>query len=146
MCGILSVHLVVEADDKRALWRRTTGLEVRVARRLNALLGTKGRFWGDRYHARALGTPREMRHAIVYVLMNWKKHARSARVFDPCSSAWWFTGWTEPPGTGAPGWNHAGPPVEKPRVWLAREGWARGGRIDPSERPKEVPSALGLRP
>src|SRR6185369_9298482 len=45
------VHLMVEADDKRALGRGTTGLEVRVARRLNVLLGKKGRFWGDRYHA-----------------------------------------------------------------------------------------------
>jgi len=65
MCGILSVHLVVEADDKRALWRGTTGLEVRVARRLNALLGKKGRFWRDRYHARALATPREVRNGLV---------------------------------------------------------------------------------
>src|SRR4051812_32104663 len=46
------VHLVVEADDKESLWRGTTGLEVRVARRLNSMLGKKGRFWGDRYHAR----------------------------------------------------------------------------------------------
>jgi putative transposase len=132
------VHLVVEADDKRALWCGTTGLEVRVARRLNTLLGKKGRFWGDRYHARALGTPREVRHAIVYVLMNWKKHAPNARAFDPCSSAWWFNGWTEPPRSRPPGWRDA-PPVEKPSVWLAREGWARGGRIDPSERPRDDP-------
>jgi putative transposase len=134
----MSVHLVVEADDKRALWVGTTGLEVRVARKLNALLRKKGRFWGDRYHSRALGTPREVRHAIVYVLMNWKKHAPRARTFDPCSSAWWCTGWTVPPRTRPPGWSCADPPIEKPRFWLAREGWARGGSIDPSERPKDA--------
>jgi REP element-mobilizing transposase RayT len=132
------VHLVVEAEDKRALGRGTTGLEVRVARRLNALLEKKGRFWGDRYHARALRTPREVRRAIVYVVMNWKKHAPSARGFDPCSSAWWFDGWTRPPRTRAPGWTDPDAPVQKPNVWLAREGWARGGQIDPSERPKDA--------
>jgi REP element-mobilizing transposase RayT len=132
------VHLVVEAGDKRALGRGTTGLEVRVARRLNVLLGKKGRFWGDRYHARALRNPAEVRHAIVYVLMNWKKHVRSARAFDPCSSAWWFDGWTKPPRTRPPGWSHAAPPVLEPSVWLAREGWARDGQIDPNERPKDA--------
>jgi putative transposase len=130
------VHLVVEADDKRSLWRGTTGLEVRVARRINALLGKKGRFWGDRYHARALKTPREMRSGLVYVLMNWKKHAPSARGFDVCSSAWWFDGWTKPPTSHPPGWIDPDPPVERPRAWLAKTGWARTGLLDPSERPK----------
>ena len=131
------VHLVVEADDKRSLWRGTTGLEVRIARRLNALLAKKGRFWGDRYHARALRSPREVRHGLVYVLMNWKKHAPKARGFDPCSSAWWFDGWTKPPPSRPPGWTDPDPPVARSRVWLARSGWARGGLLDPNERPKE---------
>src|SRR2546423_1342023 len=113
------VHLVVEADDKRSLWRGTTGLEVRVARRLNALLAKKGRFWGDRYHARALRTPREVRHGLVYVLMNWKKHGPKARGFDPCSAAWWFEGWTKPPSSRPPGWTDPDPPVEKASAWLA---------------------------
>ena len=132
------VHLVVEAEDKRSLWRGTTGLEVRVARRLNSMLGKKGQFWGDRYHARPMKTPREVRSGIVYVLMNFKKHRANALAFDPCSSAWWFDGWTNPPSSRPPGWTERAPPVEKPRVWLARTGWARGGRVDPSERPKEA--------
>jgi hypothetical protein len=82
--------------------------------------------------------PRDVRNAIVYVLMNWKKHTPSARGFDPCSSAWWFDGWTKPPTTRPPGWDDPDPPVEKPSFWLASEGWARGGLIDPSERPKDA--------
>src|SRR5262249_51577855 len=33
---------------------------------------------GDRYHARSLSTPREVRNALVYVLNNWRKHVRGA--------------------------------------------------------------------
>ena len=48
---------------------------------------------GDRYHVRALETPREVRHALVYVLQNWRKHLTDVRGLDPRSSAAWFTGW-----------------------------------------------------
>jgi hypothetical protein len=45
-------------------------------------------------HARALRTPREVRHALVYVLMNFKKHGgRAAHRLDAMSSARWFDGW-----------------------------------------------------
>ena len=34
----------------------------------------RGFLWADRYHARALRTPKEVRHVLVYVLFNIKKH------------------------------------------------------------------------
>lgn len=72
------LHLVVEAADG-ALSRGVQGLAIRVARHVNALLKTRGSFWGDRFHAFELTSPRAVRNAIVYVLMNVKKHLRGWR-------------------------------------------------------------------
>src|SRR6266850_2225361 len=52
------VHLIVEADDTRALRRGLRGLAIRVARAVNRALGRRGAVWQDRYHARPLTTPR----------------------------------------------------------------------------------------
>ena len=124
------VHLLVEASERRALSRGVQGLSIRIARQVNALVRRKGRFWGDRYHARPLRTPREVRHGLVYVLMNHKKHARGpVPNVDPCSSAAAFDGFTVPlrePEDAC---------VAAPKTWLARIGWRRRGRIAPAERP-----------
>ncbi len=132
------VHLLVEAKDKTSLSRGTCGLEIRVARAVNRILGRRGRVWGDRYHARPLRTPREVRHAIVYVLANWKKHRPDAQGFDPCSSAWWFRGWTRPPPSEMSGWEGPDRPVEPATQWLSSIGWKRYGLIAPTERPKDM--------
>ena len=62
--------------DREALSRAMKGLGVRLARGLNKLWGRWGRVVKDRYHDRALKTPREVRNALVYVLHNVKKHVR----------------------------------------------------------------------
>jgi len=126
------VHLLVEADDKSSLARGLMGAIIRLARRINRVLGTRGKVWSGRYHARELRTPREVRHGLVYVLMNWKKHLPGARKLDPCSSALWFTGWTEDCCEAS-----TGPPVEPATTWLLRTGWKRHGLIGADERPKE---------
>ena len=64
------VHLLVEALDVCVLSRGLQGLAIRIAKGLNRVLRRRGRVWGDRYHARALRTPREVRNALVYVLQN----------------------------------------------------------------------------
>ena len=64
------LHLIVEAKDAQALARAIKGLGVRIARRLNAALGRRGRVFSDRYFARALRTPRETWAAVRYVLRN----------------------------------------------------------------------------
>jgi hypothetical protein len=88
------VHLIVEAENAKALSSGVRGLMVRVARRVNRLLFRRGHFWGDRWHGHALTGPRQVRNALVYVLQNHRKHARSPTVplLDPLSSAQWFEG------------------------------------------------------
>jgi REP element-mobilizing transposase RayT len=131
------VHLIVEAHGKISLQRGMAGLAIRVARAVNRRLRRRGRFWRDRYHARELRTPREVRHGIVYVLMNRKKHAPRVRGVDDRSSWYWFDGWKIPPSAGPPANGDQGrPPVRRPRTWLAQEGWRRHGLVSPDERPK----------
>jgi len=125
------VHLLVEADDKAALTRGLRGLTIRVARAVNRALGRRGPVWGDRYHARAVTTPRAMRHALVYVLMNRRKHHPEDASLDPCSSARWFDGWREHHNA-IPGCA----PIARPRTWLASVGWRRHGLVSLAERPR----------
>jgi REP element-mobilizing transposase RayT len=129
------VHLLVEASDKIALSRGLMGATIRLARAVNRPLRRSGRVFSDRYHARPLRTPREVRHGLVYVIMNWKKHLRPTADFDPCSSAWSFTGWKVPPSMGPPEQLPLDPVTERPSTWLLRAGWKRHGLIDASERP-----------
>ena len=44
------LHLIVEADDSRALTRGVQGLLVRIARHLNSALRRTGRVFADRFH------------------------------------------------------------------------------------------------
>src|SRR6185503_10564367 len=91
------MHLLVEADDARSLGRGMIGLSVRIVRGLHRLWGRIGSVFSDRYHARILRTPREVRHALVYVINNARKHgAWSAAHSDPYSSGAWFSGWRTP--------------------------------------------------
>jgi REP element-mobilizing transposase RayT len=133
------LHFMVEAHDKVALARGMQGLAIRAARAVNRALGRSGPVWGDRYHARDLTTPREVRNGIVYVLMNVRKHRPSWRGLDRCSSAPWFDGFRG--GLPAPAAARADtrhPPVTRPRTWLASVGWKRHGLIDPRESPRRL--------
>jgi putative transposase len=125
------LHLLVEADETTALARGLQGLAIRVAKAVNRTLGWHGAVWGDRYHARTLATPREVRNALVYVLQNWRKHVPGARGVDARSSAAWFDGWRT---------TVARPlvptPVAVACTWLARVGWRRHGPVDVTEAPR----------
>jgi hypothetical protein len=80
------LHLVVEARDGSALSRGVQGFAIRVARRVNTLLGLRGSFWADRFHSRELTSPRAVRNAIVYVLMNAKKPRPGSLAVSPTRS------------------------------------------------------------
>ena len=126
------IHLIVEASDNVALSRGMQWLNARIARTVNRTLGARGSVWRERYHARALRSPRSVRNAIVYVLMNAKKHRqRTDCGIDPLSSAPWFDGFAG----GAPrkADEH---PVRAPRTWLAGVGWRKLGLIRVDERPR----------
>ncbi|MEO8177864.1 MAG: transposase [Deltaproteobacteria bacterium] len=73
------LHLIAEANERRALSRGVQGLSIRLALAINRHLERKGRLFVDRYHARALKTPREVRFALRYVLLNARKHARDPK-------------------------------------------------------------------
>jgi REP-associated tyrosine transposase len=134
------IHLLVEAHDRGRLAQGMKGLAVRVAKGLNDLLGIRGSVWADRYHSRALKTPREVRNALVYVLRNHAKHTGDIAV-DRCSSAIYFNGWDVtaacPRERGSPeDW-----PVIPAETWLLSRGWKKpGGPLRPAELP------LGVQP
>jgi REP element-mobilizing transposase RayT len=128
-------HMVVEAEGRDALARGMKALGSRLARAVNRVFGRYGPVLADRYHVRLLRTPREVRNALAYVLLNASKHAaragrtlsRAVRI-DPASSGRWFDGWREsakpPPGRR---------PVALARSWLLAVGWRRRALIDPGE-------------
>ena len=132
------LHLLVETTASEALGRAMQGLGIRIARRLNAELGRRGKVLADRYHARPLKTPREVRNALAYVLLNHRHHAATRPVsvaslaVDAYSSARFFDGWSRKLVSA-----RAGPDEEvaSPRTWLLRTGWRRHGLIDPSAVP-----------
>jgi len=137
------LHLLAEAEGRGALARGMQGLSIRVAKAVNRTFSRRGRVFGDRYHARALKTPREARNALVYVLMNARKHARArgrlpAGFADDRSSAAWFTGWNRPRSLvfGVAGKRARGAPVVPPRTWLLRVGATRAGPLDPDDAPR----------
>ena len=114
------VHMLVEADDGAALSAGMKSFAVRAARRINKrVLRRRGSLWAERYHRRDLGSPRDVRNAVVYVINNHLKHHEwDAGLVDPCSSAPWFEAWMHrprPPDTPSP--------TEPARTWLLRRGW-----------------------
>jgi REP element-mobilizing transposase RayT len=128
------VHVLVEANGPDALARGMKSLGARIARAVNRIFGRRGAVLADRYHARALRTPREVRNALRYVLLNARRHlgrrARTAAQVDPASSGRWFDGWCvrQTDGTDAPC-------VSQARTWLLAVGWRRHGLLSPSEVP-----------
>jgi REP element-mobilizing transposase RayT len=87
------LHLMAEADTQEQMSRGMQGLAVRCAKTINLAAGRRGTVWRGRYHLHALTTPREVRTAIVYVLLNFRKHLQAGPGIDPCSSGPWFDGW-----------------------------------------------------
>jgi REP element-mobilizing transposase RayT len=138
------IHLIVEAGGHEALAHGMQGLSVRLARRINAELGRRGSLFSERYHARALRTPREVRNALRYVLLNARHHAaeRGEKLYrgwvDPFSSAPWFEGWSGPIKTSAP-WIkrllRRERPTARARTWLLAEGWRKHGPLEVDEVP-----------
>jgi hypothetical protein len=97
-----------------------------------------------------LRTPREVRAALRYVLLNARHHAAGARHragtrprrvetpgLDPASSARWFDGWRrrEAEERGGEADPPAARPVARARTWLLSVGWRRHGLLDPDDVP-----------
>ena len=158
------VHLIVEAAGKAALARGMQGFAISAAKLINRALGAararpcrivhgedatrgggggggppaarRGAVFPTRYHATVLRSPTQTRHALAYVLNNWRKHwaqippVQRALWIDPFSSAYSFPGWAE---YGDAVFLWPMPPtyepllVCRPHTWLLRDGYLRGG-------------------
>ena len=132
------LHLACEADSNRGLSRGMQGLEISVAKRLNAKLGRKGKVFADRFHAVVITSPRQMRNALCYIMNNARRHGEELDPvyggIDPFSSAWHFDGWSHDR------WRQGLSPPEDEcvvpaRSWLLNEGWRRHGAIGVTEVP-----------
>ena len=142
------IHMVVEASGATDLSRRMQGLSVRIARGLNRVLGRRGQVFADRYHVHVLRTPREVRHAKAYVMLNARRHAAQRGRsnprdwMDPCSSWVWFDGWKDCP-SALIREVRAMPDVEpctaEPATWLMRVSWRRYGMIAINDVPGPCP-------
>lgn len=140
------VHLVVEADDKRALSSGMRSVAIRIALYVNRLVRRRGRFWADRCHFCELTSPRQVRNALVYVLANFRKHAKGALPpgLDAFSSSGHFDGWRG--FTSGEALPRAGPPfhqamakhvvVSEAKTWLGGLGWRRAGLVGCGEAPR----------
>jgi REP element-mobilizing transposase RayT len=134
------LHLVCEADDKRALASGMKSFEISAAKHLNRELSTrrgerrKGHVFADRYHVRPITSVAQTRHCLAYVLNNFRRHGlRGPSLYDGkldyYSSALLFPGWKErttravhiPP-------DYEVPAVSRPQTWLLAEGWKRASR------------------
>ena len=132
------IHLLIESEGVAALSNGIKGLAARLARAVNRVFDRRGAVLDGRYHHRALGTPREVRAALAYVLLNARKHAgqRASIVraseywIDPASSGRWFEGWA-----GCLARSADRPAVAQPQTWLLRAGWRRHGLIRSDEVP-----------
>ncbi len=131
------LHLIVEADGHEAMGRGMRSLSTRVACAVRRVFRLPGRVMAGRYHLRWLATPREVRNALQYVLLNERKHdyQRSGHTvpasLDEASSGRWFSGWS----TGTRGHRTGRPEISYARTWLLRTGWRRHGLIDPRAVP-----------
>jgi len=122
------VHMIVEATKKKALASGMKNIGARIALALNRVFRRRGRVLDGRFHSVVLGTPRQARNALRYVLLNDRKHRRqrgerlarssapdshsSGRFFESCNERM-----------------KAIPRIEvaRPRSWLLAKGWQRGG-------------------
>jgi REP element-mobilizing transposase RayT len=166
-------HFITEASDTRALSNGVRALVIRLTLAIRRVTGYRGPVWADRYHARELRSPREVRNALAYVLNNWKKHVPGASDMDPCSSAPWFSGWSNLAKSCSDGWASAQPGVLEPwraegapiparlsarqadstplcpvvpaTTWLATNGWRTKTKLGPIRLGECPAGADGMR-
>ena len=128
------MHLIVEADDRSSLAEGIRALNIRLARGLNKVWQRVGRVFADRYHDHVLATPKEVRHALCYVLNNARKHGLrlAPGMADPFSSGDTFDGWSRDQRSAEPS-SHGF--VARAKTWLLRKGWRRHGLLHLDEVP-----------
>jgi REP element-mobilizing transposase RayT len=146
------IHMLVEAKDKLALARGMQGFQISAARNINTALGIdryrrrRGPVFADRYHLEVITSPKRVRHALSYVLNNWRKHREdqqglaSTWLVDPFSSGISFPDWQELEDK-ALMWpireTYDPLVVYRPQTWLLREGWKLHGPVSARDVPNQ---------
>jgi REP element-mobilizing transposase RayT len=140
------VHLLAEANDRMSLARGMQAFQISAAKHINAAVSRdraerrRGSVFPDRYHAEIITSRRRARHALAYVLNNWRKHSEHKAPIvreleiDPFSTAISFDGWRDLEGPDSPA-SYEPLPVWQPKTWLLREGWRMYGLIGTRETP-----------
>jgi REP element-mobilizing transposase RayT len=150
------IHLLVEADNKLALSRGMQSFMISAAKHINREYSAKlklatrrrGPVFRDRYHQEIIETPRQARHALAYVLNNWRKHREDRRAgtetwnVDPFSTGIHFMGWREREDA-VVHWRRPDTydplVVYFPKTWLLSAGWRKAGTISYYEVPSSPP-------
>src|SRR4051812_29639662 len=126
------VHLLVEAKGKAALSSGMQGFQISAAKHLNAAISKgrpgprrRGTVFPDRYHAVVIDSPRQARHALSYVINNWRKHEEDRGEVTRRWEVDWYSS-----GAMFPDWKERG---SKRFVFVARQScrrwwWAHRGR------------------
>src|SRR5579862_3192678 len=136
------VHLLGAASDRIALARGMQAFQISAAKHINATMTRNGKrrrgtVFPDRYHSKIINSRRGARHALAYVLNNWRKHREPLvreYAVDPFSTAIHFDGWRDLHATGFPA-SYEPLPVWRPKTWLLRDGWRPYGLVATTERP-----------
>ena len=122
------IHLVAEADSNRDLKIGMQSLIASITWALRKLFRHAGEVFAKRYFLHAIKQPREMRHALKYVLFNHAKHIKAKPYTDVYSSAHSFydAKLFQPTHTKPPSWLRSMSDALSPaRSWLQTVGWKR---------------------
>ncbi|MCB9559987.1 MAG: transposase [Kofleriaceae bacterium] len=139
------IHLLVEAANATALARGMQGLQISAAKHINRAIAhrtgarRRGQVFADRYHPRVITSPRQARHALAYVLNNWRRHGadRGLRThrLDPYATGAHWDGWADGVVLAQLRVDVEILPVAFPTTWLLTTGWKRHRKVSPWERP-----------
>jgi REP element-mobilizing transposase RayT len=129
-------HMIIEVKNNGALADGMRSLAGRFGKAVRAVEGRTGAVFAGRYHLHVLRTPREMKNALSYVLLNRARHTDLIDHLDPYSSARHFADWRALLGKRISGLlreelesaaNCERPDLglSPPGSWLASRGWIR---------------------
>jgi putative transposase len=122
------IHFMGETENNEALTRGILSLQACIVWALRRIFGFFGAVFAGRFHLHPLGSPREVRNALLYVIFNHAKHCRAELFADVFSSAHAFEelrDFVSRPGP-PPRWQTQIDRVLVPaKSWLQRVGWKR---------------------
>ena len=136
------LHMIVEARSQDALSPGMKSIAARFAHAVNRVFRRTGQVIAGRYHVRLLTSPTQVRNALRYVLLNFRKHFKQQTgqappvAIDPASSGSQFDGWRpSSEGLRVETATREEVGVAKPESWFLKTGWRLLGPIDPAAVP-----------